>query len=117
MNTALIIIFGFLLLAIYLGIRATRGKKMDLEQWSVGGRGFGTVFVFFLMAGEIYTTFTFLGGSAWALCATVIIFFGDKRFPLDEAEAAVLIVKKKHRDSMLNDTNIFLNIVILSLSL
>lgn len=66
MNTALIIIFGFLLLAIYLGIRATRGKKMDLEQWSVGGRGFGTVFVFFLMAGEIYTTFTFLGGSAWA---------------------------------------------------
>lgn len=66
MNTALVIIFGFLLLAIYLGIRATRGKKMDLEQWSVGGRGFGTVFVSFLMAGEIYTTFTFLGGSAWA---------------------------------------------------
>lgn len=47
MNTALIIIFVFLLLAIYLGIRATRGKKMDLEQWSVGGRGFGTIFVFF----------------------------------------------------------------------
>ncbi len=32
MNVALIIIFVFLLLAIYLGIRATRGKKMDLEQ-------------------------------------------------------------------------------------
>ena len=39
---------------------------MTLEQWSVGGRGFGTVFVFLLLAGEIYTTFTFLGGSGWA---------------------------------------------------
>jgi SSS family solute:Na+ symporter len=39
---------------------------MTLEQWSVGGRGFGSVFVFLLMAGEIYTTFTFLGGSGWA---------------------------------------------------
>src|SRR5438552_895882 len=39
---------------------------MSLEQWSVGGRGFGARFVFLLMAGEIYTTFTFLGGSGWA---------------------------------------------------
>src|ERR1700733_7308462 len=39
---------------------------MNLEQWTVGGRGFGTIFVFLLMAGEIYTTFTFLGGSGYA---------------------------------------------------
>src|SRR5215831_13939487 len=39
---------------------------MDLEQWTVGGRGFGALFVFLLMAGEIYTTFTFLGGSGFA---------------------------------------------------
>ena len=39
---------------------------MSLEQWTVGGRGFGALFVFLLMAGEIYTTFTFLGGSGWA---------------------------------------------------
>lgn len=66
MNVALIIIFAALVLAIYLGVRARRGKDMDLEQWTVGGRGFGTIFVFLLMAGEIYTTFTFLGGSGWA---------------------------------------------------
>lgn len=66
MNLALLIIFAFLALAIFLGIRARRGKDMDLEQWSVGGRGFGTLFVFLLLAGEIYTTFTFLGGSGWA---------------------------------------------------
>lgn len=39
---------------------------MSLEQWTVGGRGFGAVFVFLLLAGEIYTTFTFLGGSGFA---------------------------------------------------
>jgi solute:Na+ symporter, SSS family len=66
MNSALLIIFAFLVLALYLGIRARRGKDMDLEQWSVGGRGFGALFVFLLLAGEIYTTFTFLGASGWA---------------------------------------------------
>ncbi|UOF91313.1 sodium:solute symporter [Fodinisporobacter ferrooxydans] len=66
MNIALVIIFLFLLISLFLGVRARRGKDMNLEQWSVGGRGFGTIFVFLLMAGEIYTTFTFLGGSGWA---------------------------------------------------
>ncbi|TCP27810.1 SSS family solute:Na+ symporter [Scopulibacillus darangshiensis] len=66
MNASLIIIFGVLLICIVLGILAQKGKDMDLEQWTVGGRGFGTIFVFLLMAGEIYTTFTFLGGSGWA---------------------------------------------------
>ncbi|NEY18518.1 sodium:solute symporter [Bacillus ginsengihumi] len=66
MNSALIIIFAVIVLSILLGIRAKKGKDMSLEQWSVGGRGFGSLFVFLLMAGEIYTTFTFLGGSGWA---------------------------------------------------
>ena len=66
MNIALIIILAFLLLSIFLGIRSSKGKDMNLEQWTVGGRGFGTIFVFLLMAGEIYTTFSFLGGSGWA---------------------------------------------------
>ena len=66
MNAALYIIFAFLLLAVLLGIRARKGKTMNLEQWSVGGRGFGTVLIFLLSAGEIYTTFTFLGASSWA---------------------------------------------------
>lgn len=66
MSISLIIIFGFLGLSLFLGIRAQRGKDMNMEQWSVGGRGFGTIFIFLLVAGEIYTTFTFLGGSGWA---------------------------------------------------
>lgn len=66
MSLAIIIIFVFFLLAIFLGIQSSRGKDMTLEQWTVGGRSFGALFVFLLMAGEIYTTFTFLGASGWA---------------------------------------------------
>ncbi|AUG76917.1 Na+/solute symporter [Kitasatospora sp. MMS16-BH015] len=64
--TALAVIGVFLLLAVGLGAAARRGRVMDLEQWAVGGRGFGTVFVFLLLAGELYTTFTFLGAAGWA---------------------------------------------------
>ena len=40
--------------------------KMSLEEWTVAGRGFGLILVWLLMAGEIFTVFTFLGGSGWA---------------------------------------------------
>lgn len=65
-SAALIIIVLVTLLALWLGMRARRGHDMSLEQWAVGGRSFGTFFVFLLMAGEVYTIFTFLGGSGWA---------------------------------------------------
>src|SRR4051794_8407554 len=65
MSAALAIILAFVALAIGLGLRARRGHDMDLEGWSVGGRGFGTLFIFLLMAGEIYSTFTFLGGAGF----------------------------------------------------
>ncbi|MBL0170797.1 MAG: sodium:solute symporter [Gemmatimonadaceae bacterium] len=64
-SISLTILGGTLLMALWLSLRGATGR-MSLEQWSVGGRGFGTVFVFLLLAGEIYTTFTFLGGSGWA---------------------------------------------------
>ena len=66
MTVSLAILGFFFAVAIALGVLAKRGHDMTLEQWSVGGRGFGSIFVFLLMAGEIYTTFTFLGGSGWA---------------------------------------------------
>lgn len=66
MNISLFIMFIFLIVSLYLGIAAKRGKNMNLQQFAVGDRGFGTLFVFLLIAGEVYTTFTFLGGSGWA---------------------------------------------------
>jgi len=66
MNSALVIIFLVAAFSLVLGVLARRGKQMTLEQWTVGGRGFGGLLVFLLTAGEIYTTFTFLGGSGYA---------------------------------------------------
>lgn len=66
MNVSLSITLSFLLFALFLGVWAHRGKQMDMEQWCVGGRKFGPVFIFVLLAGEIFTTFTFLGASGMA---------------------------------------------------
>ncbi|MGH8278670.1 MAG: sodium:solute symporter family protein [Gammaproteobacteria bacterium] len=63
---ALALILIIFVLAIVLGLLARHGKTMDLEQWTLGHRGFGVVLVFLLMAGEIYSTFTFLGASGYA---------------------------------------------------
>ena len=66
MNTALAIIALFWLLSMGLAFASTRGKKMDMEQWAVGGRGLGSMFVFLLLAGETYSIFTLLGTSGVA---------------------------------------------------
>ncbi len=50
----------------FIGFYAGTRHKIDLEQWTVGDRGFGMLLVWLLMAGEVYTTFTFLGASGWA---------------------------------------------------
>lgn len=66
MNAALILIAVAAIVALGLGLLARTGKRMTLDQWAVGGRGFGWVLVFLLLAGEIYTTFTFLGASGFS---------------------------------------------------
>ena len=66
MNGALVGIVAAALLALGLGFLARRGRQMGLGQWTVAGRSFGAPLVFLLMAGEIYTTFAFLGGSGFA---------------------------------------------------
>jgi len=63
---ALLVISGIVGVGSFVGFYAAAHHKMDLEQWTVGGRGFGLVLVWLLMAGEVYTTFTFLGASGWA---------------------------------------------------
>ncbi len=64
--TALTWIVAIVAIGTATGFLAGSRRRMDLEQWTVGGRGFGTAMVFVLMAGEVYTTFAFLGISGWA---------------------------------------------------
>jgi SSS family solute:Na+ symporter len=88
-TTALAIVAIVVLGSIVLALLAVRRIKMDPQQYIVGGRSFGTVFLWVLLAGEIYTTFTFLGIAglsysqgapayyvmAYGACAYVIGYF------------------------------------------
>jgi SSS family solute:Na+ symporter len=62
---ALSVIFGIVAIGSLIGFLAGFRRSMDLEQWTVGARGFGSVLLWLLMAGEVYTTFAFLGASGW----------------------------------------------------
>jgi SSS family solute:Na+ symporter len=49
-----------------LGILAVRGRDTNLAEWSVGGRSFGVLLTWVLLAGESYTSFSYLGAAGWA---------------------------------------------------
>ena len=49
-----------------LGIAAARGRDANLAEWSVGGRSFGVILTWVLLAGECYTSFSYLGAAGWA---------------------------------------------------
>ena len=63
---ALGIVAAVVLGTILIGLRGVRGVAMDPQEYIVGGRRFGALLLWLLLAGEIYTTFTFLGAAGWA---------------------------------------------------
>ncbi|MET8010827.1 sodium:solute symporter family protein [Streptomyces sp. NPDC005271] len=57
----------FMIATLGLGIAAARGRaRGDLAEWSVGGRSMGLVLTLVLMAGETYTSFSYLGAAGWS---------------------------------------------------
>jgi len=68
MNAAVSLgIIGVGIVAVLLfATLASRRVRVDPAEFIVGGRSFGTVFLWLLLAGEIYTSFTFLGAAGWA---------------------------------------------------
>jgi SSS family solute:Na+ symporter len=57
----------FMVAACVLGVRAGRGRdRKDLAEWPIGGRSLGLVMTLVLMAGETYTTFSYLGAAGWS---------------------------------------------------
>lgn len=61
--------------AVVIGVLSGRGRERSLSEWSVSGRGLGTLFVLLLMAGESYTSFSFLGAAGWSYRYGVPIFY------------------------------------------
>ena len=67
-----VVIFFFVLVTVG-GFWAARwrraGELHSLDEWGLGGRGFGTVITWFLLGGDLYTAYTFVAVPA-ALYAT-----------------------------------------------
>lgn len=64
--TSLGIVALAVLCAIALGVFGARGRVKTPLEFMVGGRSFGALLLWLLMAGEIYTSFTFLGAAGFA---------------------------------------------------
>jgi solute:Na+ symporter, SSS family len=63
---ALLIVGLIIVGTVAFALLSVRHVKMDPQQYIVGGRSFGTLLLWILLAGEIYTSFTVLGAAGWA---------------------------------------------------
>ncbi|OEU94512.1 sodium:solute symporter [Streptomyces abyssalis] len=69
-------IFGLAMVAtIAVGLLSARGRDKGLAEWSVSSRGLGVLFIWLLMAGETYTSFSFLGTAGWSFSFGVPILY------------------------------------------
>ncbi len=75
--TALITTAIIILLVIFVGFWAGRNKtsRSDIEQWSVGGRNFGGLLIWFLIGADVYTAYTFLGLTGYGYSLGAAAFF------------------------------------------
>src|SRR3954466_8034165 len=57
--TVLIVLFLLVTVAGFMATRFQRGDSLDtLDEWGLGGRGFGTWVTWFLLGGDLYTAYT-----------------------------------------------------------
>jgi solute:Na+ symporter, SSS family len=73
-----IFLFFFLLVTVmgFMAARWRRGETLDnLDEWGLGGRGFGTFITWFLLGGDLYTAYTFIAVPATLYAGSVVGFF------------------------------------------
>ena len=79
MNWVAIIVFVLLFGAVtIIGFAAAHWRRGDLDmlhEWGLGGRRFGTIVIWFLLGGDIYTAYTFIAVPALVFGAGAIGFF------------------------------------------
>jgi SSS family solute:Na+ symporter len=79
--TLAVTVAGIVLIAV-IGFFGRRRPVVELAEWTVGGRRFGAVTMWFLQAGEVFTTFTFLGVAGLVFAGGVAAFYALPYVPL-----------------------------------
>ena len=82
MTSTLAVTFVGIAFIALLGFLGRRTPAADLAEWTVGGRKFGAVTMWFLQAGEVFTTFTFLGMAGLAFTGGVAALYALPYIPL-----------------------------------
>jgi solute:Na+ symporter, SSS family len=76
---ALAVFLFFFLLVTVLGFVAARWRRVgeldSLDEWGLGGRGFGTFITWFLLGGDLYTAYTFIAVPALLYAGSAVGFF------------------------------------------
>jgi solute:Na+ symporter, SSS family len=76
---SLAILIGFFALVTAMGFGAVRWRRaeslMNLNEWGLGGRGFGTFVTWFLMGGDLFTAYTFIAVPALVFVSGALGFF------------------------------------------
>jgi len=76
--TLTIVVVSFVIVT-YIGFAAARWRPaedpMQLSEWGLGGRGFGTFVSWFLLGGDIYTAYTFIAVPALVYAAGAAGFY------------------------------------------
>ncbi|MBV8799009.1 MAG: sodium:solute symporter, partial [Alphaproteobacteria bacterium] len=78
MTAAHAVFISLFVLVTGLGFAASRWRRGDLSQlheWGLGGRRFGSVIVWFLLGGDLYTAYTFIAVPALMFGAGAAGFF------------------------------------------
>ncbi len=73
--TIFVLLVGSVMVLGFLAARWGGANLNQLEQWALGGRGFGTVVSWFLLGGDLYTAYTFIAVPALVYAAGAIGFF------------------------------------------
>ncbi len=73
-----VFVFFFLLVTV-LGFAAARWRRVEaldsLDEWGLGGRGFGSFIAWFLIGGDLYTAYTFIAVPALLYAGSAVGFF------------------------------------------
>ena len=70
-----VLLFGSVTVLGFLAARWRRGDLDELSEWGLAGRRLGTVIIWFLLGGDVYTAYTFIAVPALVFGAGAIGFF------------------------------------------
>ena len=74
--TIVIVLFAIVTLIGFAAARWRRAEdKLHLNEWGLGGRGFGTFITWFLLGGDLYTAYTFIAVPALVFGVGAVGFF------------------------------------------